>query len=63
MVVERLLRVLYELEEVPQLLARLLATLVPSPQAYSSWLLSGLHVDVAVLVAPSALQVGGISSQ
>ena len=49
--VERLLRVLVELEEVPQLLAQLLAPLVPSPQAYSSRRVFGLHVGATVLVA------------
>ena len=59
---ERLRRALEGQEEVPQLLAQLLAPLVLSPLAYSSRRLSGLHVDVVVLVALSALQVGGISS-
>ena len=56
--VERLLRVLAELEEVPQLLAQLLAPLVSSPQACSS----RLHVGAAVLAALSALLAIGISS-
>ena len=60
---ERLRRVLEGQEEVPQLLAQLLAPLVLSPLAYSSRRLSGLHVDVIVLVALSALQVGGVSWQ
>ena len=55
--VERLLRAQDGREEVPQLLAQLLAPLVPSPQAYSSRRLFGLHFGVAVLVALSALQV------
>ena len=60
--VERLLRVLVELEEVPQQLAQLLAPLVPSPQAYSSRRLFDLHVGATVLVALSALQADGVSS-
>ena len=59
---ERLLRVQDGQEEVPQLLAQLLAPLVPSPQACSSRRLSGLHFGVTVLVALFALQVGDISS-
>ena len=59
---ERLRRVLEGQEEVPQLLAQLLAPLVFSPLACSSRRFFGLHVDVNVLAALSALQVGGISS-
>ena len=60
--VDRLLRVLVELEEVPQQLAQLLAPLVPSPQAGSSRRSFDLHIGAAVLVALSALQADGISS-